>query len=1107
MGNGTQKIGVRRRITGSEVAATQARGLRVAALLAVSRSPGRTRRGKQELARARDPRPAEAQRTWRGAASGIAVAALAMTSVLGGALAVTATPAAAQPTAATIQVPGAAGVAFLPDGTRAYVSAQTINAVSVIDTASGTVIGSVPVGPEPFGLAVTPDGHSVYVANGGGGTVSVIDTATDTVTATIPVGDGPFSVKIAPNGTVAYVTNYYLGTVSVINTTTLAVVATVRAGTGPSSVAFGPSGNLAYVTNVFSDTVSVIDTATNAVTATVTVPSGSEPYYVAVTPDGKFGYVANFNSANVSIFDTGTNTLTTTVPAGAGASAVAITPDGRFVFVANQNAGTVTVITTATNVVLETLSPGQPIAVAVAPGGAFAYVADYSPNTVTVEPTPLAPTIVAGPSATLTLGAAGTVNVGASGVPTPSLSESGALPAGLTFVDDANGVATISGTPATGTVGSYPLTITATNGVTPDATQAFLLVVSKAAQAITFTSSPPPNASVGGTYTVAATGGPSGQPVVLSVDAASTSVCSIAGPQVSFNAAGTCVIDANEAGDADYAAAPPAQQSISVSKGAQAITFTSNPPANASVGGGYTVAATGGPSGQPVVLSVDAASTSVCSIAGAHVSFNAAGTCGIDANQAGTADYTSAPQAQQSISVSKAAQAITFTSSPPANAIVGGTYAVTATGGPSGQPVVISIDPASASICSLAGATVSFKGSGTCAIDANQAGNANYTAAAQAQQSITVSKAGQVIAFTSSPPANATVGGGYTVAATGGPSSQPVVLSVDALSASVCSIAGSHVTFTAAGTCVIDANQAGDANYVAAPQVSQTVSVAKGSQAITFTSSPPANAIVGGTYTVAATGGPSGQAVVFSIDPASAPICSTGGATVTFNHAGTCAIDANQAGNANYTAAAPAQQSVSVSKAAQTITFTSSPPANATVEGSYTEAATGGPSGQPVVFSIDPASASICSAAGATVTFNHAGSCAINANQAGNGDFVAAPQVTQTVSVAPAPTAITAGTATVSTNLLSKWVTMSATVTSKTTGTGISGLNVVFSLGDEASCTATTNINGVAHCAVVYGTLQLLTPIPSTYTATVAGTSDYITSTGTGTVAPSLLRL
>ena len=51
------------------------------------------------------------------------------------------------------------------------------------------------------------------------------------------------------------------------------------------------------------------------------------------------------------------------------------------------------------------------------------------------------------------------------------------------------------------------------------------------------------------------------------------------------------------------------------------------------------------------------------------------------------------------------------------------------------------------------GATVSVHGVGTCVIDANQAGNANYNAAPQVQQSFTVGKGNQTITFTSTAPA------------------------------------------------------------------------------------------------------------------------------------------------------------------------------------------------------------------------------------------------------------------------------------------------------------------------------------------------------------------
>ena len=77
-----------------------------------------------------------------------------------------------------------------------------------------------------------------------------------------------------------------------------------------------------------------------------------------------------------------------------------------------------------------------------------------------------------------TYGAAGTFTITTTGFPTPSLSESGALPGGVTFTDKGDGTATLTGTPTA--AGNFILTITAHNGYGSDATQTFTLTVNKA---------------------------------------------------------------------------------------------------------------------------------------------------------------------------------------------------------------------------------------------------------------------------------------------------------------------------------------------------------------------------------------------------------------------------------------------------------------------------------------------------------------------------------------------------------------------------------------------------------------------------------------------------
>ena len=92
---------------------------------------------------------------------------------------------------------------------------------------------------------------------------------------------------------------------------------------------------------------------------------------------------------------------------------------------------------------------------------------------------------------------------------------------------------------------------------------------------------------------------------------------------------------------------------------------------------------------------------------------------------------------------------------------------------------------------------------------------------------------------------------------------------------------------------------------------SLSYTVARGSQAIAFTSRAPTTAVASGPpYAVAATGGGSGNPVTFA--SATSGVCTVSGSTVSFMGAGTCTIDAHQAGNLNYTAAPTATQSFAV---------------------------------------------------------------------------------------------------------------------------------------------------------------------------------------------------
>ena len=91
-------------------------------------------------------------------------------------------------------------LAVAPNGKHVYVTNINSANVSVIRTATNTVVATIPVGTFPIGVAVTPDGTHAYVANNGSNNVSVIATATKTVVATVPVGTNPVGVAVTGPG-------------------------------------------------------------------------------------------------------------------------------------------------------------------------------------------------------------------------------------------------------------------------------------------------------------------------------------------------------------------------------------------------------------------------------------------------------------------------------------------------------------------------------------------------------------------------------------------------------------------------------------------------------------------------------------------------------------------------------------------------------------------------------------------------------------------------------------------------------------------------------------------------------------------------------------------
>ena len=200
------------------------------------------------------------------------------------------------------------GVAMHPDGSRAYVTSFVEDEVSVIDTLSNTVIDTIPVGVNRIGIAAHPSGAWLYVANSGVDPnqsvhiVSVIDIATKAVAEVqldaVTEANVPFGIAVHPDGTKVYLTNQQGNFVSVLSinystnplvtTPTHALVDTADVRQLPQGIAVNPLGNEVYVANADDGTVSVLSTVTNSVTDTIPLSPFAlyRPYAVDVHPDG-----------------------------------------------------------------------------------------------------------------------------------------------------------------------------------------------------------------------------------------------------------------------------------------------------------------------------------------------------------------------------------------------------------------------------------------------------------------------------------------------------------------------------------------------------------------------------------------------------------------------------------------------------------------------------------------------------------------------------------------------------------------------------------------------------------------------------------------------------
>jgi YVTN family beta-propeller protein len=175
-------------------------------------------------------------------------------------------------------------IAISPDGKQAYVAAQKPGATALVDldVAKFDQASVIPVPKTPRALNFSPDGRQLLFTEAGVDAVQVLDPASGRIVAQVPVGASPHHPLFTPKGDAALVVDQGPGELSIIDPLTHTLSGTVPVGKLPHWIATSADGRRAYVTNENSNDLSVVDLSKRQVVATISV--GNAPRKIVILP-------------------------------------------------------------------------------------------------------------------------------------------------------------------------------------------------------------------------------------------------------------------------------------------------------------------------------------------------------------------------------------------------------------------------------------------------------------------------------------------------------------------------------------------------------------------------------------------------------------------------------------------------------------------------------------------------------------------------------------------------------------------------------------------------------------------------------------------------------
>jgi YVTN family beta-propeller protein len=254
------------------------------------------------------------------------------------------------------------GLGFSPDGTLLAVISVTSNAVTIIETATNRVRGTLYVGRAPHEGFFTPDGRELWVAVRGENYVSVIDPVTLREIRRIPTSDGVAMVIFRPDGRYAFVNSSRTPQLDVVDVRTHAVIRRVAMPSRFSpNLAVSPDGEEVWVTLKDVGKTVIVDARSFAVLGTIDTGPITNHVSFVTAPTQKLAYVTVGGENSVKVYrrNRGAPILVATIPVSDTPHGVWPSTDNTTVYVGEENADSVAVIDVATQQVKARIGIGQ----------------------------------------------------------------------------------------------------------------------------------------------------------------------------------------------------------------------------------------------------------------------------------------------------------------------------------------------------------------------------------------------------------------------------------------------------------------------------------------------------------------------------------------------------------------------------------------------------------------------------------------------------------------------------------------------------------------------------------------------------------------------------